>query len=218
MITLARTGLMALALVGAAGAASAATLVDNATQGRYNSSIGTVLNGTDPFFVSPGGGDPTVTLGPSQAPDLSAASAALGTWLSTPSSPGGSWSVGPVSIPSNWSVQHETAIIYEIDGGATGFTDVSASFGVDNGILVWLNGMFIGGAQRPGGPVSGEHQFALGTLGSGTNYLQVMREDHGGGTGYDVSVTGNVAPIPLPAAGLMMIAGLGGLAAIRRRP
>jgi len=218
MITLPRMGLMALALVGAAGAANAATLVDNATQGLYNSGIGTALNGTDPFFVSPSAGDPTVTLGSSQAPDLSAAASQLGGWLTTPASPGGTWSTGPVSIPSNWSVQHETAIIYAIDGGATGLTGVSASFGVDNGILVWLNGMFVGGAQRPGGVVSGEHEFALGSLGSGTNYLQVLREDHGGSTGYDVSVTGNVAPIPLPAAGLMLIAGLGGLAAIRRRP
>lgn len=218
MITLPRMGLMALALVGAAGAANAATLVDNATQGLYNNSIQTVLNGNDAFFVPTGSADPTVTLGPSQAPDLSAASSQLGGWLTTPALPGGTWSGGAVSIPSSWDIEDETAIIYEIAGGATGFTDVSASFGVDNGILVWLNGMFIGGAQRPGGAFPGEHEFALGTLGSGANYLQVLREDHGGSTGYDVSVTGNVAPIPLPAAGLMLIAGLGGLAAIRRRP
>lgn len=218
MVRLPRTGLMALALVGAAGVANAATLVDNTTQGLYNAGIGTALNGSDPFFVNPNSGDPTVTLGASQEPNLSAASTALGSWLTTPASPGGNWSTGTVSIPSAWTVETETAIIYEIDGGATGLSDVSASFGVDNGILVWLNGRFIGGAQQPLGSVPGEHQFALGTLGSGTNYLQVMREDHGGSTGYDVSVTGEVSPIPLPAAGLMLIAGLGGLAAIRRRP
>lgn len=214
-----RTMLTALAMLPAAGVLHASVLVDDATTGLYNAGIGNALNGTDPFFVMPGGGDPTVILSSAPAPDLSAASGALGDWLSNPAAPSGSgWSTGPVSIPSNWAVQTETAIIYEIDGGATGLTGVTASIGVDNGILAWLDGNFLGGAQRPGGPVAGEYTFALGDLGAGKSFLQLLREDHGGGTGFTISVTGEaVAPVPLPAAGVLLLTGLGGLAAMRRR-
>lgn len=198
-------------------AASAAILVDDGTAGLYNDGIGTALNGTDPFFVAPGAGDPTITL--ASAPDLAPAAAALGNWLSDPAAPGGAWSSGPVAIPSNWAVETETAIIYAIDGGTTGLTDVVASFGVDNGLAVWLNGTFVGGNQAPGGASSNEYSYTLGDLGAGTNYLQVLREDHGGGTGYTVEVTGDVAPIPLPAAGLLLAGALGamGYGARRRR-
>jgi hypothetical protein len=211
------TSVVVLSLFAApAFAASAVTLIDDDTIGRYVD-LGTVLNGEDAFFVAPGGGDPTVVLGPTQQPDISAAATPLGDGLTDPANPMGAWSTGDVSIPRNWTVGSENAIIYTIDGGMTGFTDVTASFGVDNGILVWLNGTFIGGAQRPGGPSAGEHQFSLGTLGGGDNFLQVLREDHGGGTGYTVEVTGTPAPVPLPAAGWMLVAAVGGLTAMRRR-
>jgi len=210
---------LAVAFSTAAAGAGAATFVDDATTGLYNAGIGTVLNGTDPFFVTPSGGDPTTSLGPSDAPDLSAAATELGDWLTSPAAPSGSgWSSGPVSIPSSWAVQSETAIIYEIDGGASGLTGVTAEIGVDNGILVWLNGAFVGGEQAPGGASAGEHSFVLGNLAAGPNYLQLLREDHGGSTNYTISVTGDVAaPIPLPAAGILLAGGLAGLGALRRR-
>ena len=152
-------------------------------------------------------------------PDLSAAASALGSWLTTPASPGGSWSASPVAIPASWSVNSETAIIYELDGGAGGLSNVLASFGVDNGLFVWLNGNFLGGHLRPGGVVPGEFTLSLGNLGAGLNYLQILREDHGGLAGYSVEVTGDIspAPVPLPASGLLLAAGAAGLAAFRRR-
>jgi hypothetical protein len=206
---------LAVALTLATGAtmAPAATLVDGTTMGLYNSGIGTVLNGTSAAF--PSAGDPTQNF--AVAPDLSPAAAALGDWLTNPARPGGTWSDDPVAIPRNWTVQHETAVIYEIDGGATGLSDVVASIGVDNGIFVWLNGEFIGGNMAPGGARAGEYVYDLGDLAAGTNYLQLLREDHGGGTGFSISVTGETAAVPLPASALLLLAGLGGLGALRRR-
>ncbi|MFN7225534.1 MAG: VPLPA-CTERM sorting domain-containing protein [Paracoccaceae bacterium] len=163
------------------------------------------------------GGDPSLDIPAGNEPDLSAASAALGSWLTTPATPGGSWSAGPVAIPAAWAVNTETAIIYAIDAGTTGLTNVLASFGVDNGLFVWLNGTFLGGHLRPGGVEAGEFQLSLGDLAAGTNYLQILREDHGGVTGYSVLVTGEPSPVPLPAAGWLLMAGVGGLAAMRRR-
>lgn len=219
MLTKFHGGLAALFLMTAASGAQAAVLVDGATTGFYNDGIATVLNGTDAFFVTPTGGDPTVTLGSGEEPDLSAAAAVLGDWLVNPAAPSGSgWSATKVAIPGTWTVESETAIIYEIDGGATGLTGVNASIGVDNGILVWLNGTFIGGEQRAGGAPTGEYSFDLGDLGAGKNYLQLLREDHGGATGFNITVTGETTtPVPLPAAGVLLVAGLGGLASLRRR-
>lgn len=215
-----RTHLMSAAAVLAfATGASAATLIDNATQGLYNNGIGTSLNGTNPFggsFMFPVSGDPSLDIPAANEPDLSAATGALGNWLTDPTAPGGAWG-GPQAIPASWTVDTETAILYEIDGGSLGFDNVVASFGVDNGLFVWLNGTFLGGHLRPGGSSLGEFVLNVGSIGSGSNFLQVLREDHGGSTGYAVSMVGDVAAVPVPAAGLMLLGGLGALAGLRRR-
>ena len=209
-----------------AGSATAATLIANTTLGYYNDGIGTDLDGTNPFgatFMFPAadvaGGDPVLDFGPGDEPDLSTAATALGSWLTNPAAPGGSWSATTMAIPTSWAINDETAIIYEIDGGAAGIDNVSASFGVDNGVFVWLNGTFLGGHLRPGGSTLGEFMLSLGNLGAGMNYLQVLREDHGGASGYSVLVTGdvNMAPVPLPATGLLLIGGLALFAGHRRK-
>ena len=206
------------------GAAFAVTLIDNSTTGLYNDDIGTVLDGSNPFggsFLFPGAdlsdGDPLLDIGPGDEPDLSLAAASLGDWLTTPATPGGTWSAGPVGIPFSWEVNTETAIIYEIDGGAGGLSNVTADFGVDNGVFVWLNGEFLGGQLRPGTAIPGEFSLDLGDLASGSNFLQILREDHGGGTGWTISVTGDVSAVPLPAGGFLLIGAMGGFAALRRR-
>lgn len=215
-----------LAATAFAGAGHAATLIDGSTAGYYNDGIGTVLDGTNPFggtvmfpIANVAGGDPSLDIPASDEPDLSAAAAALGSWLSNPAAPGGSWSAAPQAIPATWSINSETAIIYELDGGAAGLSNVAASFGVDNGLFVWLNGTFLGGHLRSGGVAPGEFELSLGSLGAGINYLQILREDHGGSSGYSVSVTGDInpAPIPLPASGLLLAGGAALMAGLRRR-
>lgn len=211
-----------------AGATQAATLISNSTQGLYNSGLGTALDGSNPLggglamfpIANVAGGDPTLDIPAGTPPDLSIVDTQLANWLTTPATPGGAWSAGKVAIPANWAVNAETAIIYELDGGLTGLSNVVASFGVDNGIFVWLNGTFLGGHLRPGGVTPGEFTLNIGSVGAGMNFLQILREDHGGSTGYDVAVTGDAAPasvVPLPAAGWLLLAGLGGLGLMRRK-
>lgn len=211
-------GLTLAVLAGASTAAGAATLINNATLGLYNNGLGQVLDGSGPAFpcANVACGDPSLDFGSGSPPNLSAASAALGNWLGNTSTPGGSWSGGPVAIPNTWAINSETAIIYTLTGA---LTNVIASFGVDNGIFVWLDGVFLGGHMRPGGSTPSEHVFNIGNLGPGTHYLQVLREDHGGATGYDVSVTGDVAAVPVPAALPLLASGLGamGFAGWRRK-
>jgi hypothetical protein len=207
-----------ISLCSASVAANATTILNNGSAGYYNAGLGTLLDTTgvnDPFpCANVGCGDSTLTF--LSAPDLSAAAAPLGTWLTNSAPTGGAWSAAPQAIPGTWSVNTETAVVYEIDAG-TGLSNLNLSLGVDNGIFVWLNGSYLFGARAAGGSSLGEYSLALSDL-VGVNYLQVLREDHGGGTGYDISLTGDVrTSVPEPASAVLFGLGLLGLGFARRQ-
>lgn len=140
------------ASVALAAPVRAATLIDGSKQGLRNSRLGTALAGTSTYFplANSAGDDPTIDIPAGTSIDPSAAATALDAWLTTPSTPGGSWS-GLQSIPATWAVNTETAIIHRLDAGLGGLSNVFASFGIDNGIMAWLNGTFLGSHLRPGG-------------------------------------------------------------------
>lgn len=201
--------------------ANAVTLVTTSDPGFYNDSIGTVLNLTNggetgPFPVF---NDSSLTF--PTAPDLSAASSALGNWLTNPGSLNSNWTA-EASIPNAWTPGDEVAIIYQFD--TLGATNVVANFGVDNGIFAWLDGTYLFGARAGGGPVLGEYSLNLGDLAAGTHYLQLLLEDHGGTNGYAVEITADTfipgpppseiaEPAPLAILGLGLVA----LTFVRRR-
>lgn len=200
--------LIAAAAVLIGSPAYAEVIIDSSTPGYYNAGLGDIY---------PVAGDPVV-LPVTPEPDLSTV-ANLGTWLGTAAPSGGSWSAAPQAIPSTWAVNTETAIVYVIDAGAGGLSNVQVELGVDNGIFVWLNGDYQFGAMAPGGSVPGEYTFDLGALGAGTHYLQVLREDHGGQTGYSIRVSAErVAAVPVPGAAALLGIGLVGLGWGLRRP
>ena len=178
------------------------TFVDGNTPGYYNDSLGTILDGTQPQFPLPfpDGGDPTID--PAAEPDLTAAASVLGNWLAPASGLNSYWSALTL-IPATWANNTETAIIYELDGGATGFASLVGDFDVDNGLFVWLNGQYKFGAVAAGSPSeSGQFEYTnvvLGALSPGTNYLQILRQDNGIFNGYQIRVTGQaIVPPPTP--------------------
>jgi hypothetical protein len=210
--------LLAATICALPAAAQAVTLVTTSDPGYYNDSIGTVLNlsnggETGPFPVN---NDDTLTFG--TAPDLSLASSALGNWLTDPANLNGNWTLEN-PITNSWTPGDEVAIIYELN--TLSATNVVADFGVDNGIFVWLDGVYKFGARAGGGPIPGEYSVNIGDLDAGVHYLQILLEDHGGSNGYTVDITADTfEPGPeLPEPGLLALFGLGlaGIGLARRR-
>ena len=112
----------------------------------------------------------------------------MGGWLSDPPALNSNWS-GPQPIPSEWAGNTESAIVYAVDAEPQGIADLRGNFGVANGIFVWVNGQFRFGALAPLGAEPREYSdIPLGGLPPGINYIQILREDHGGATGYTVEI------------------------------
>ncbi|MDF1503416.1 PEP-CTERM sorting domain-containing protein [Roseisolibacter sp. H3M3-2] len=215
---------LALATTLPAIAGAQVTLVQTNSPGYYNNSIGTSLNlsntGIDgcaePFPLS----DDCSASYPS-APNLSAASAALGNWLTDPLNLNANWT-SPPSIPNSWTAGNEVAVIYQFN--TLGATNVQARFGVDNGIFVWLNGNYILGRRDPGGVSLGEYTLALGDLPAGTHFLQLLLEDHGSASGYAVEIRADQftpgpppTTVPEPSTWSMLGLGLGAVTFAARR-
>jgi hypothetical protein len=198
--------------------ANAMSIVDNTAAGYFNGGLGTLLDTSgfsDPFpCANVACGDSSLSF--ASAPNLAAAAAQLGSWLINAPPSGGAWSATAQAIPGTWAVNTETAIVYAIDAG-NGLTNVNLSLGVDNGIFVWLNGSYLFGARAGGGSTLGEYTRVLPDL-VGFNYLQILREDHGGGTGYDILLSADrVVVVPEPMSIGLLSLGLLGIASVRRR-
>lgn len=207
--------LFATLLLATTASAQAAIIIDGSTQGFYNDGLGDLaaLDGPGGFFLGANSSEGDPTNANIAEPAVVYGGAFGADWLGGDLS-GGSWSAGPVNIPAGWAVNTETAIVYEFN--LAGASDLHIDVGVDNGILIWLNGVFLRGAQASGGANINEYDIDVFGVSAGLNRLQILREDHGGGTGFAIAVDANpTANVPAPAA--LALLGLGALLGLRRR-
>lgn len=207
---------MASALLAASVQANATLIIDNSTTGLYNSGLGDLaaMDGPGGFLLGANisEGDPTIELaadpGFAFTPEFGA------DWLNGDYT-GGTWSGPGTAIPSSWAVNTETAIVY--DFFLDGLSDLTIDVGVDNGIVMWLDGVFIFGATRSGGANLNEYDINLSGIAAGDHSLQILRADHGGSTGYAIEVRAQSVQVSEPATLGLIGLGLAGLIATRRR-
>lgn len=209
----------ALLLLALPVASQAIVIIDSSTTGRYNSGLGDLaeIDGPFGFFLAANVSEGDPTLLPNIAePIVSYPSAFGANWLGG-NYTGGTWSAGLVGIPSTWAVNTETAIVYNF--ALASLSNIHIDIGVDNGLLVWLNGHYIFGAQAPGVSSLGEYDIDLSGLTAGNYSLQILREDHGGGTGFHILADAVTATVPVPEPMTLSLFGLGllSLGLIRRR-
>lgn len=151
----------------------------------------------DAIFMGEPANEEFLNVRPAPAPNSSALARLalplnLGGWLGAARPTGGRWSPSPSAIPGTWPAGAENAIVYEIDGGEGGISNVVANFAVDNGIWVWVNGQFKFGAVENGADASlFEYiDIQLGNFPPGKSYVQVLRSDLGARNGWNVLITG----------------------------
>ena len=199
-------------------------IIDDSTPGHYNDELGdlhlldgnTDDNSVDNFLPGPfiSEGDPTTDFTADPGLEFDPNSAFGNDWLNGDfTGTGSTWSTDPVAIPSTWEINEETAIVYSFDLAST--SDLHIDVGVDNGVFIWLNGDFLFGATAPGGASLDEYNVAVSNVEAGSNFLAILRADHGGSTGFSINVTAKSVPEP----GTLALLGLGlvGLGVARRR-
>ncbi|WP_133296089.1 hypothetical protein [Zooshikella ganghwensis] len=198
-------------------AVNASVIINNNTGGYYNDGIGDMADYYGPSQF-PGAniseGDPVIN-NPAEPTHFSAAFG--NDWLNGDySGPESKWQTVS-NIPDTWKINHETAIVYEFTTDS--FSDLSIDLGVDNGYFLWFDGKYISGALAPGHSNINEYNIDISDVAAGNHRLQIIREDHGVASDFDIRVEAKSkpTPVPTPFSVALIVVGLLGMLVMRKK-
>lgn len=118
-----------------------------------------------------------------------------------------------------WAADTDLALqkTFTFNGSISG--DMNLHVASDNGFLVYLNGQLLAKENAEGFTSYWEYNYSLSpaSLVQGGNLLQVLAEDHGGLTYFDMQIDGDVVNVPEPSLLGLLGIGLIGMVSIRTR-
>jgi hypothetical protein len=143
------------------------------------------------------------------------------TWASDANYSSSDWNTvgwNSTALPFYWPANNDAALSKTVTVNGI-VTSATYSVAVDNGFILFVNGKEVIRRNDEGSPIWWEYSGSINPsfFHPGENAIQVLLEDHGGGTGFDMRIEANVSAVPIPAAILLFVPGLAGLAAARRR-
>ncbi len=130
-------------------------------------------------------------------------------------------SAGGLSHNTYWGINTDLALQKQISVNGIFNGSLTLNAASDNGFAVFINGLEVVRQNAEGYTSYWEYSFAVNpnVFIVGVNTIQVVAEDHGGSSFFDMKLSGDLQPVPEPSTLLLFGAGLAGLGAygLRKR-
>ena len=124
----------------------------------------------------------------------------------------------PTNYNTWWAVNTDLALQkpFLVNGS---LSNIVLNVASDNGFVIFINQVQVAKDNQDGGTSIWEYKYTLNPsyFINGWNFIQVLAEDHGGGTYFDMKLSADVTPVPDPPTVWLLGSGLLGLVGIRKK-
>lgn len=132
----------------------------------------------------------------------------------------GTPSQGALQYKTYWGEGKDMALQKTLVLGPDLLSPLTLNVASDNGFIIFINGYQVAKANSEGYTSYWEYTLQLDNLAflsPGINLIQVLAEDHGGKTFFDLKLSGDAAPVPEPGTVMLLGFGLFGLVVYSKR-